>query len=271
MAADKRKKIKEWWENPKTISLLDLNLRELETEFVASNLSKNDLFADFGCGDGISTCRYAKLVRHCFALEESKFLYEKFKNNIKKQEISNIELQRGTIENIGIRKDLRGKFTAVCTQRVVINFMSWKDQQRILEGIHATLRPGGRYIALENTFEGFEELNSVRRVVGLENIILHDWHNYFLHRKKFLDFMAPMFHLEKEEHFDLYYFLTRVFTNMFAKFEGFGSNAKKDAIFEVADYAARLLFSKFRDKVKIQTAGESSFGPIQGWVFRKIG
>ncbi len=50
----------------------------------------------------------------------------------------------------------------------------------MIENVRSTLKPGGLYVMIENTYEGLENLNSVRRQVGLDNIPVH-WHNYFLH------------------------------------------------------------------------------------------
>jgi hypothetical protein len=58
---------------------------------------------------------------------------------------------------------------------------------------------------------------------------------------------------------------------MFAKFEGFGSNAKKDSIFESADKAARELYELIGNRVHIDVGKGDSFGPIQGWVLRRMG
>jgi hypothetical protein len=64
--------------------------------------------------------------------------------------------------------------------------------------------------------------------------------------------------------------LTRVFVNMFAKFEGFGRKAVKDDIFDAADAAARRLYELMGDRVKITVNKGDSFGPIQGFVLRRI-
>ena len=124
---------------------------------------------------------------------------------------------------------------------------------------------------LENTFEGFEALNGVRRDVGLPNIKLHDWHNYFLHLDEFEEFIEGKFVIEKVQTFNLYYLLTRVFTNMFANFEGYGAKVKKDPIFESADAAAFELFKTFGSRVSIDLPKGESFGPIQGFVLRRMG
>ena len=264
---DRRRKIREWWEAPTTVSLLDKNMRRLETDFVLGYLSGNDVFADFGCGGGESTVEYAKRVKSCLALEESNRLRTVAARRFKEERLANVSLVKGDVLDL---MRYEGRFTAVCTQRVVINFMTWAEQKRVLANIHKSLRPGGRYIAVENTFEGFEALNRVRRGAGLDNIILHDWHNCFLHYDKFMEYISDLFVVEAERTFNLYYLLTRVFMNMFAKFEGFGATAKRDPIFDAADAAARHLHELIGNDVKIKIAKGTSFGPIQGFVLRKI-
>ncbi|AGB01514.1 class I SAM-dependent methyltransferase [Methanoregula formicica] len=263
-----RAKIDEYWEMPNTVSLLDKNLRKLETDFVLSHLSSNDELADLGCGGGESTIHYAKKVKSCLALEHSNQLRSIAKKRFKSEKLKNISLVDGDILDLSAYS---GKFNVVVTQRVLINFLSWDEQKQIIDNIWSTLRPGGRYIMVENTFEGFEELNAVRRGVNLPNIPLHDWHNYFLHYDKFIDYIEDKFVIETTHTFNLYYLLTRVFLNMFANFEGYGSLAKKDRIFDIADVAARELHEKYGNKITIQVNKGDSFGPIQGFVLRRMG
>ena len=54
---------------------------------------------------------------------------------------------------------------------------------------------------------------------------------------------------------------------MFASFEGFGANAKKDPIFDKTDAAARRLHEIMDGRVKIE--GSRAFGPIQVFVLRR--
>ena len=261
-----RNRIEQWWEQPTTVSLLDKNLRVLETNFVLGHLGGDEEFADFGCGGGESTVHYARKVQTCLALEQSNHLREKAVELFRKEGIKNVNLVAGDVRDLS---EYKGRFNAAVTQRVLINFMSWEEQKEVLRQIHSSLRPGGLYIAIENTFEGFEELNEVRRQVGLKNVPLHDWHNYFLHIDRFRQFLDGLFVVEKIHTFNLYYLLTRVFTNMFASFEGFGSGAKKDPIFDAADSAARRLHELLGNRIHFDLSKGESFGPIQGFVLRR--
>jgi len=261
-----RKVIEEYWENPNTVSLIDQNLRQMETQFVRSCLSANDDLFDVGCGAGDSTVHYAAAVKSCVALEQSATLRGKAAARFAAAGVTNVTLVAGDALDLSA---YRNRFNVAVTQRVVINFMTWDEQKRVIENIRDTLRPGGRYIMIENTFEGFEAMNATRRAVGLPNVILHDWHNYFLHYDKLMEFLDGRFVVEKQHTFNLYYLLTRVFANMFASFDGFGAQATKDPIFEATDAAARKLHEVFGDRVTIALDKGQAFGPIQGFVLRK--
>jgi len=261
-----RSRIDEYWESPDTISLLDKNLRKLETDFVLSQINASDDLADFGCGDGESTVHYAAKVRSCLALEHSNNLRSKAAERFAAASLTNLKLVGGDALDLSA---YRKQFDVVVSQRLVINFMTWEEQQQVLENIRSTLRPNGRYVMIENTFEGFDAMNEVRRAVGLQNVPLH-WHNYFLDYDRLVQFLEGKFTVEKTRTFDLYYLLTRVFVNIFAKFEGYGGNAVKDDIFNVADAAARRLYELIGDRVKITVPKGDSFGPIQGFVLRRV-
>lgn len=262
-----RKRIDEYWEHPDTVSLLDKNLRALETGFVLEHLSTDDELADFGCGDGESTVHYAAKVKSVLALEHSNTLRAKAAQRFAEAGLENVTLVAGDALDLG---GYEGTFSVAVTQRVVINFMTWQEQQRVIENVWKSLRPGGRYLLIENTFEGFDALNAARRDVDLPDIPIHDWHNHFLHLEKFLEFIDDKFVVERTRTFNLYYLLTRVFMNMFASFEGFGAAAVRDDIFEVADAAARRLHETMGDRVRIELPQGESFGPIQGFVLRRL-
>jgi ubiquinone/menaquinone biosynthesis C-methylase UbiE len=263
-----RSQIDEYWEKPDTVSLLDKNLRKLETDFALSQISADDDMADFGCGDGESTIQYAAKARSCLALEHSNHLRAKAAERFAAAGLTKVTLVEGDTLDLSA---YAGQFDLVVTQRVVINFMTWEEQKQVLQNIRSSLRPGGRYVMIENTFEGFEAMNEVRRAVGLPNVPLHDWHNYFLHYDQLMEFLEGKFTLEKTHTFNLYYLLTRVFVNMFAKFEGYGRKAVKDDIVDAVDGAARRLYELVGERVRITVDKGESFGPIQGFVLRRAG
>ena len=261
-----RADIDAYWEDPKTVSLLDTNLRALEESVVLEYLDGRSRLADLGCGAGESTIRYAPKAASCLALEKSNHLRSLAAERFRQAGLTNIELRSGSLDDLGLYDQC---FDIAVTQRVLINLPTWQEQQQAILNIYATISPGGRYIMIENTYEGAENLNRLRRKVDLPNVPLH-WHNNFLHHQVLLDLLRPLFTIERIATFDLYYLLTRVFVNMFASFEGYGAAAKSDEIFKRSDAAARRLFEVAGADVSIRLNSGSSFGPIQAFVLRKI-
>lgn len=252
-----------YWEDPDTVSLLDRNLRELEIAFISKYLSRGQSIADVGCGDGLATRRYAELVDRCVGIERSERLRGLAEAAQAAHPISNLEFQAGDVLDLS---RFAGRFDVVVTERVLINLPSWAHQQHAIEQIYAALRPGGMYVMLENTEDGDRALNALREEVGLQAIPQH-WHNLFIDWQAFVDFVTPRFAIVERRGFNLYYFLTRVYAQVFASFEGFGANARADPVFSKLDPAARHLEEQFGDEVSFK--GADVVGPIQGIALRR--
>ena len=262
-AASFMKENRRYWEDPQTVSLLDRNLRRLEEKFVLSRLKSEDSLADVGCGDAISTLRYARKVKSCTAIEQSGYLYSRAVRRFRRSGLENTRCENGSVLDLSLYRE---SFDAVVTQRVLINLPDWSHQMAAIRQIHASLRQGGHYLMIENTYEGHELLNQARRSVGLNDIPIH-WHNVFFHHDRLVTYLRRLFVMEEHHTFDVYYLLTRVFANMFARFEGFGRHAAKDPIFDTVDKAAADLYEKAGQTMKL--GGRYAFGPIQGFVLRK--
>jgi len=261
-----RKEIEDYWENPKTVSLIDENLRIIETNAVLRHISNGARLLDVGCGDGISTTEYAAKAGECIGFEKSTLLYERANSRLSSKGIPNCKFLLG--DALSFPEGL-GKFDVIVTQRVIINFMTWEEQKKVIDNVYSHLRVGGKYIMIENTYEGFENLNSMRREMNLADIKQHDWHNHFLTYQKLRNYMSDHFTLVEETNFNLYYFLTRVFGNLIASFEGFGAGAQKDPIFSRIDSAAREIYERFGRDIKFDLNQGTSLGPIQQFVFQK--
>ena len=252
--------IREYWENPQTISIIDKNFHQIEIDTTLAYLSPSDILADIGCGDGEATVRYAKKVAAVTAIEQSSTLRGKAAAAVEREGLDNVTLEAGNV----LALDYKETFDAVVTQRLIINMESWADQQQAIMSVFKALKPGGTFVMIENTNEAFQNLNEMRNTLDLAPIKQH-WHNRFFDREKLFDFMEGKFQLMKEYDFSLYYFLTRVYTQMFASFEGFGATAVKEPIFEVSDRAARIVYENFKDDICFKNC----ISTIQAFVFRR--
>jgi len=255
--------VRSYWEDPSTVSIIDQNLHELEIEKVSQYLRSEDHLLDIGCGNAEATIQYAKKVRSCLAIERSDHLLHKAQQVVAESEINNITIQQGDVLEM---VDSVGQYDVIVTQRVLINLASWEDQKLAIHNIHRTLKPGGRYIMVENTNDAFSALNDLRIQAELDPIAQH-WHNHFFDYDELMAFMKGKFQLVEFHDFSFYYFLTRIYVPLFADFKGFGAKAVKDPIFDKADTAAKRLYAAFADRIRIN--GARSISPIQVFVFRR--
>jgi len=253
--------IQEYWEDPDTVSIIDQNLHKLEIDAVCAHLKQSDYLADFGCGNAEATIEYARRVKNVFAMERSNCLRNIALENVLRSNLTNIKIDPGDLVQLN---NIQPVYDVIVTQRCLINMPTWEDQKKAIMNIYYSLKPGGRYIMVENTNEAFQRLNQMRDELGLKLIPKH-WHNLFFDYPKLMNFMGDNFRLLKEYDFSLYYFLTRVYTQMYASFEGFGIKAQKDAIFEKSDKTARMLYEKYHDAIKFKDA----ISIIQVFVFEK--
>jgi ubiquinone/menaquinone biosynthesis C-methylase UbiE len=251
-------KVKEYWEQPTTVSIIDDNLHEIEINSVLNHLKSTDFIADIGCGEGKATHSYAQKVNKVLAIERSSTLRNKAIERNKS--MANVLVEEGDVMSL----DYKEKFDAVVTQRLLINLTSEEEQWKAIDKITKAIKPGGRFIMIENTNQCFRALNDLREKVDMKPIPQH-WHNLFFDRGDLLNYMNKNYRLEKEYDYSLYYFLTRVYTQMFASFEGYGINAMKDDIFEKSDKAARIVYEKFKDNIKL----DPKVSTIQCFVFEK--
>lgn len=256
-------RIKDYWESPDTISIIDNNLHSLEIEYVSQYLESSDIAIDIGCGDGKATVEYARKVNKILGIERSDNLRSKAEKAAANSGLKNISLKSGDVMNL---KNYKESFDVAVTQRMLINLSSWEDQMVALDNILNLLKPNGRYIMVENTNDSFGALNSLRSEVNLKKIPLH-WHNLFFDYNQLMEFLKQRFEIIGHHDFGLYYLLTRVYVQMFSSFEGYGKKAKKDDVFEVADKAAKELHKVLNDRIKFDDT--RSLGPIQVFALRK--
>jgi ubiquinone/menaquinone biosynthesis C-methylase UbiE len=256
--------LRAYWEDPQTVSIIDKNLHQIESDTVCRHLLPTDSLADLGCGNGEATVRYAAKVARCIGIERSECLRHEAERRAKESGLSNISVRAGDVLSCGSAAE----FDVIVSQRLLINLGTWEEQMGALSNIHRMLKPGGRFIMIENTNDAFVSLNNMRASVGLSPIPQH-WHNRFFDYDELMEFFHGKFQLLHHYDFGLYYLLTRVYVPMFASFQGWGASAVKDSIFDQSDAAARILFDKFADRIKI--GGYRALGPIQAFVLRREG
>jgi len=228
-------KIKSYWEerakdneNVVTSTTDDIYLRELEIKSIVEeiarlSLRKDSTIADVGCGDGYSTINVASQLPdyHFYGIDYSYNMIVNAKKRLK----ANASLTGRVSFEIGDITDLEScfgnlLFPCVITDRCLINLESYEDQKRALAQIAAHVEKGGAYIAIENFIEGHNNMNDVRKAVGLPEISIR-WHNLFFSESSFKMAAHPYFEdVEIKDFTSSYYYATRVIYSKMCQMRG---------------------------------------------------
>jgi 2-polyprenyl-3-methyl-5-hydroxy-6-metoxy-1,4-benzoquinol methylase len=151
----------------------DLNMRELEIEFIVGAIQKfstgTPRIVDLGCGNGYSTLRIASAVDGAVTgIDFAESLIVEAGELAKQMGVKSAPKFRvGDITTMPIP----GKsFDIVVTERVLLNMTSVEGQVSMLDRIHAMLSDDGLYVMVEGNRDGLARLNKARQALGLVEI-----------------------------------------------------------------------------------------------------
>ncbi|MBF0489930.1 MAG: methyltransferase domain-containing protein [Candidatus Omnitrophica bacterium] len=203
-------KVKEYWESlgvqkltGELVTHRDINQVHMEIDQVLSLLSQEDSLLDIGCGNGYSTSVYAKKCKRVMGIDYAQNMIESATRNYRAENISFRELNV-----LNLNKSI-GLFNVILTTRCLINLDSWEKQEEALKAIQSCLEPGGRFIMIEGSQQGRNELNQLRQANGL-SVMPPVWHNIDFDEVRLKNLMVKYFDIEYDIRFGLYDVLTRV-------------------------------------------------------------
>lgn len=230
-----KEKIKEYWEerareheNSPQATTNDIYLRKLEVSNIIEtinslNVHEGASILDVGCGDGYTTIDVAQALPGLYfrGVDYSASMIE----NARRQLAARTDLQERLTFTVGDATNLEEAcgdetFDVVMTDRCLINLASLERQSQAIAQIAEHTKPGGHYVAIENFVEGQENLNAMRRAVGLPEIAVR-WHNLFFKEADFIRAAEPFFAEIKFKDFSSsYYFATRVVYSAMCQMRG---------------------------------------------------
>lgn len=184
-------------------------LGKLEEDHVLERLRPNHTVLEIGCGDASHTLNFAKKVRQMYALDVAKSLIEIAKKRAMKARASNVEFEAGSV--LDVARMFKGKkIDCVISQRCLINLPTWAEQKKAILQIHKILNPHGLLLMTEGFQDELNNLNGLRRQVGLPDIRVVAYNRNFTHGE-FDSFIAGHFEVKEVLDYGFYLFASRVY------------------------------------------------------------
>jgi ubiquinone/menaquinone biosynthesis C-methylase UbiE len=193
--------------NRETVTLNDHNQRLIELDFILTHIPAYITpikILEVGCGNGYSTQFFTTSFAHVTAIDQSPEMIARAKNE-------NKSLKTADFVEMDVR-DIKypdNTFDIAISQRCLINLPSWKDQQRAISELHRVLKPSGVFILVEGSETGLNNLNTMRKALGINEITVSSY-NVNLKNAELLLYMETLFNVICTNTFGMYDFITRV-------------------------------------------------------------
>ena len=206
--------IKEFWDTQATehgaeatATAPDKAYRQLEIGSIIPWI-KGPFVLDVGCGNGYSTFQFEK------AYTNYRFTGIDFSEKMIFAAVAEaIHRHSNALFVTGDARDLSGlvrKYDTIISERCLINLETWDEQKQAILQMKACLAPNGRLILVENFIEGLDNLNELRKKLGLHEMKVR-WHNRYLVSEEFRDFIGEHFLTRTSQNIgNLYYIISRV-------------------------------------------------------------
>lgn len=206
MNQEHQERVRAHWEDPKTVSLADPNLRQLEVEALCAWLQPQHQALDLGCGDGVNSVVFAARVQSLLGVDYSGEMIRRARERIAGGGPTNMSFRQLPAQELDA---LEPRFDLVISQRCLINLDSWESQLAAIQAVHGLLPPGGTFLMLECLDQGLEAINDLRAQMDLDPLKM-PWHNHYLNLDQLLTTLQPLFEVKAQQDFSMYYLLTRV-------------------------------------------------------------
>ena len=202
---DTTSRILEYWNDNGVESMYDKYLLNSEIDLIEKYIPINSKVLDAGCGEGEGSLRYSSIegtILHAADFSDTRL--QKAASNLSDR--NNVEFKKiDFLGNYSLDKD----YDVIVSQRFLINLLEWELQKNVILDLMSLLKPGGRFIMLEGSVQGVNELNNLRKIFGLSPIEIK-WHNTFFNDDELISFMADnSYKLLDSEGLGIYFFMTR--------------------------------------------------------------
>ena len=187
----------------------DPYLGKLERENILDYLNSKQIVLDIGCGDASHSVYYARKVKHLLGIDIAPSLIKRAKARTCSERIRNVDFFTGSVLDMEKIFKLQ-KLDCIISQRCLINLAEWSYQKDVILKVHGLLKDRGPFLLTEGFQDELNNLNRVRRTVGLSEIKAVSYNRNFV-REDFELFVKGFFDVLEIRHYGVYLFLTRLF------------------------------------------------------------
>lgn len=190
----------------------DYQLRDLEIQLGLESIHDGDTVLDVGCGLGVALRRYASERRiDAYGIDYSGPMIEGAKVRLRQTAPDlTVDFREASVVDLPFDSET---FDVVTSHRCLMALLDWELQKDALKEIRRILKPNGTLVLMEGTFDGTDRLNFFRRQFGLPEIDPSGRDRLLtlkFHERELLDFVEPLYELQRVQRFGMYYFLTRI-------------------------------------------------------------
>lgn len=215
--------IQEYWQNAAKIpidkdglrpSARDPYLQAAVETAIERHLKPDDVLYDFGCGDGLSTLRFARSVKRAEGYDyiEDYVLASRYEGH----GVKNVNFHKADVTDLRSMVSNQQPCNVAVTIRCLINLPTWDLQAQAIEQISRTIMGSGLYILSEGWQEGWDGLNIARAKLGIEPMSLVPY-NRLMKRAEFEAEASKYFNIVAYENLGFYIFMSRVLQPAFVK------------------------------------------------------
>jgi SAM-dependent methyltransferase len=186
------------------VNIADTVQRDLELEYVFSQMSAESRVLEVGCGNGYTTSLLRKRVKYVDAFDYAENMVERAR--AKYGETNNWFYHASVLDANACDAVA---YDAIVCARVLINLRNAEEQRIALNNMAGWLKPGGRLVLVEGFTDGFIVLNELRRKCGLPDLAPASI-NFYMALNELMPVIERLFTVAGEFHTGMFDFLTRV-------------------------------------------------------------